>query len=230
MRIAIFSDLHGNLIGTKEVLSHIRQNGGSDMIIAAGDIVGGSSGTEDLIDLLIQNEVIMLKGNGEELYTAYNEHIDKTPSESRDFFQRTDKWLHSMISDSYWDLLKKLPINITINLNEEDLLVCHAAPDNPWGNACTPYADEKNLESDYGNVHHKIIAFGHFHSCHIMTYRQKILVNVASVGLRTDSVTCYTLLESIGKKTMIKQFMLPYDDKQEKKINLQYKVPIPENL
>ena len=40
MRIALFSDIHGNALGLREVLADIEARGGADVLFALGDILG----------------------------------------------------------------------------------------------------------------------------------------------------------------------------------------------
>ena len=56
MRIALFSDIHGNLTGLQAVLGAITAYGGADLVIAAGDPIGGESATDAIIDLLLVHQ------------------------------------------------------------------------------------------------------------------------------------------------------------------------------
>ena len=52
MKLAIFSDIHGHLAGLRAVLAAIDRLGGADAWYAAGDILLGGAGAEDLLELL----------------------------------------------------------------------------------------------------------------------------------------------------------------------------------
>lgn len=67
MKVALFSDIHGNITGLKAALAFLDKIGGADMLFAAGDTLGGGPGAEDVLDLLLERNVRMVLGNHEEL-------------------------------------------------------------------------------------------------------------------------------------------------------------------
>ncbi|HZB94438.1 MAG TPA: metallophosphoesterase, partial [Herpetosiphonaceae bacterium] len=67
MKIAVFSDIHGNISGLNAVLAAIDTLGGADLLFAAGDLLGGGPGTEDVLDLLLTRQVRMVRGNADEI-------------------------------------------------------------------------------------------------------------------------------------------------------------------
>ena len=68
MRIALFSDIHGNTPGLRAVLAHLDAEGGADQIFALGDMLGGGPGADEIIELLLERSAHMIRGNHEEMY------------------------------------------------------------------------------------------------------------------------------------------------------------------
>jgi predicted phosphodiesterase len=68
MRVALFSDLHGNIVGLQAVLARIDQLGGADVIFALGDFLAVGPGGDDLLDMLIARQVRMIRGNWDEIF------------------------------------------------------------------------------------------------------------------------------------------------------------------
>lgn len=52
MRLALISDIHGNITGLKAVFGHIQKIGGVDALYALGDLVGFGVAADEVLDLL----------------------------------------------------------------------------------------------------------------------------------------------------------------------------------
>ena len=52
MRLALISDIHGNITGLKAVLAQVRKMGGADALYALGDHIGFGAATDEVLDLL----------------------------------------------------------------------------------------------------------------------------------------------------------------------------------
>jgi predicted phosphodiesterase len=68
MRIAVISDLHGNLAATQAVLADIEAlEFKVDVTVCAGDVVGHSAHPNEVIQLLKDNEIETVRGNYDEV-------------------------------------------------------------------------------------------------------------------------------------------------------------------
>jgi hypothetical protein len=65
LRIALFSDIHGNITGLKAVLQALEADGGADITCAAADMVSGGPATDEVIDLLVSQGVRMVRGDSD---------------------------------------------------------------------------------------------------------------------------------------------------------------------
>ena len=63
MRVAIFSDVHGNLLALEAVLAEIGARGPFDQIINAGDLAFGGPRPREALDLLMQRSYPTIMGN-----------------------------------------------------------------------------------------------------------------------------------------------------------------------
>ncbi len=228
MRVAIFSDIHGNITGMNAVLAHLDSIGGADVLFAAGDIIGGGPGAEDLLDLLIERRVRMVRGNAEESALDVEAMIHQVPEHWQRLVRETARWLHERMSQQYWELLAALPLHQTIELDQgHKLLVCHATPSSPWNRVCAPTVRLADLRAAYGGVDAEVVAYGHWHEHHVLTLDSKLLVNVASVGLRKDGLSAFTLLEHTEGHWIVRQFQVPYDTGEEARLSVERDVPQP---
>jgi len=245
MKIAIFSDIHGNISGLKAVLQTIDTAGGADMMIAAGDLVGGGPGTDDLLEILQERQVTMLRGNVEEVWLdmdeAWNQMYElwKEMEPERNFvlerenwtkeLQPTVDWMQAHLSQTSFDLLAQLPLSITVDATPgHRLFVCHATPNSPWPPVTGSNAPSQLLRETYGQVDDAdVIAFGHVHQHHLRILDSKILINVASVQERKDAPghSAFTWLKYEEDNWIVEQMLVPYDIAEEARLMSERQVP-----
>jgi predicted phosphodiesterase len=244
MRIAIFSDVHGNISGLRAILHAIDDSGGADMLVAAGDLVGGGPGTEDLLDLLQERQVRLLRGNAEETWldmdAAWNQmqRIWQMMEPERDFDHERTKWMQELrptaawmrqhLSQPYWDLLAQLPQSITVEIAQgRRLMVCHATPESTWPPITAPSTPVAELREAYGQVDAEVIAFGHVHRHYVRQLDAKLLVNVASVMGRADipGHSAFTWLVFEQEHWLVQQMLVPYDVEEEAGLISERRVP-----
>ncbi len=226
MRVALISDIHGNITGLKAVLTRMRKIGGVDAFYALGDLVGGGSATDQVLELLNQNGAHLIRGNWEELIFGAESHIPKTINPER--VQRAvtaATWAYAHLSSAGRDLIQRLPIQETVEIAPNiKLFLCHAAPNDPWSLTCQPDIPTATLREVYNAIDAKIIAYGHHHRHQVLAFDDKLLVNVASVGLREDGLSGLTILEYNGHLS-IQQLQVPYDMAEEKRLIQEYGAP-----
>jgi predicted phosphodiesterase len=228
LRVALFSDIHGNNLGLRAILDHLQAQGGADVIIAAGDLVAGGPGGDEIIELLLENEVRMLRGNHEVLAVDPEAYFQRIPEQWLDWAQCDADWLQENLSPAYWDLLAELPLSRSVEFdNGKKLFACHAAPDDPWAYVCAQDVPQDVLKSTFGELDADVIAYGHMHKHHLLWMDSKMLLNVASVGLRPDGLSAYTLLESVDGCWVVQQFQVPYDAAEEARLIQVRGVPMP---
>jgi len=228
MRVALFSDIHGNTPGLQAILAHLDSQGGADMLFSLGDMLGGGPGTDEVIELLLKRNVQMIRDNHEEMFTDWEAWINKIPEKWFDWAQRTIAWMRTYLSQPYWELLRYLPKSATTNLGDGyQLFVCHAAPDDPWAYVCAQDVSRNVLRATFGSIDADLIAYGHMHQHHVLWMDAKLLVNVASVGLRSDGLSAYTLVENTDNRWVVRQFQVPYDTVEEARLTQLRSVPLP---
>lgn len=216
MRLALISDIHGNITGLKAVLAQIQKTGGVDALYVLGDHIGVGAATDEVLDLLIQNRAHLVRGNWEELIFDIDSLAPK--STNPEMAHRAATWAYAHLSNPYRDLLQRLPVCETVEIAPNHrLFLCHAAPDNTWAWTCQPDIPTPKLREVYGPLDATIIAYGHYHRHHVLTLDDKLLLNVASVGLREDGLSGLTILEFNGHLS-IQQLQVPYDTTEEKRL------------
>jgi len=218
VRLALFSDLHGNVTGLRSVLAAIDVLEPVDQIICAGDMLGGGGGHEDLLDLLLERGIVMLRGNHEEGDLDIERSLPSIPEEWRAWAVGTSDWLHRVMSAPYWKILAGLPLTHTVAAapgSAGTLLACHASPSDTRARVCGKDAPAADVRAAFGAVQAGVIAHGHFHQSQVQLLDGKLLVNVASVGLRFDGKSAFTVAEHVNDRWAVEQHEVEYDVTEE---------------
>lgn len=235
MRIAIFSDLHGNPYACRAVLRAIRQQGSFDSVIAAGDLCVGGSDPSACIDLLMEAGVKAVYGNTEE----YLRQPQLTPPDERHrvkwhWIQPAVLWTQARLSARQSDWLAGLPFELRFSPTADpanDLLVVHANPRNNelmiypspvaqlglWGQVRQP-DDDPELVAALSGLQASVLAFGHFHHASLRRWQGLTLVNVAPCslpGVDHDPRARFSILTWSPSGWKVSQHFVEYNYLQE---------------
>lgn len=104
MKIAVFSDVHGNLKALKAVLKQIKEKN-VDLTVFLGDIFQRGNEEIECLELLKDNEIVCLKGNCE-LYMQYGVDIDPDVEYLRGYYDETRKKL----ANEQMQFIKQMPL------------------------------------------------------------------------------------------------------------------------
>ena len=119
MKIAVFSDVHGNLKALKKVLEQIKEKN-ADEIIFLGDIFQRGNEEIECLELLIDSGVICLKGNCE-LYAANGVDIDPDVEYLREYYDGA----RAKVTAEQMQFIKQMPLFYEIETDGRKLLFTH---------------------------------------------------------------------------------------------------------
>jgi predicted phosphodiesterase len=205
MRIAIFSDVHGNLSAQKAVLADIDRQSGLDQVIFAGDLCLVGPRPQATLDLLRERAFPAIVGNTDEWIRQPPPLPDSMPDAERPARRQLRDLCHwtegQLSADSLlWldDLRSAFQIRLTPSGDPaDDLLIVHANPQDLLGIIFPSIERQQEL---YGRIRQpdddltsvlesepaRSIAYGHLHIPGLRLWRDKQLINVSSVSLPGD--------------------------------------------
>lgn len=204
MRVAILSDIHGNAVALDAVLADLMSRGPFDQIVVAGDLVWAGPRPREVIDRLLASQPAIIRGNTD----AFFDTVGGRPPAGKDpgRFAAQLTWMIGQLGPERVALLRGLPFSHLISpAPGNDLLIVHANPRDMeqaiMRRATDAELDELLLQNGQP-PEWRALAFGHVHTPFIRTWRERLLVNVSSVGLPMDGDrrAAYAILtwESIG--------------------------------
>ena len=178
MRVAILSDIHGNLRGLEACLADLGEQGGADVVAAAGDYCMDGPQPAEVVDRLMTLGASCVRGNTDRVLADV-----ATVHEGED--ENELGWFRERLGETRLGWLRDLPFARSIGAGEDGLLIVHANPktddEHIW-----PDAADDFLERITGGVRERTIAFGHLHLPYVRVWRDRVFVNVASAGLPKD--------------------------------------------
>jgi len=104
MKIAVFSDVHGNLSALKNVLARIREQG-ADLTVFLGDIFQRGNEEFECLDLLRAGGIICLKGNCE-LYAEHGVDVDPDVEHLRAYYDG----VRERLTDEQMQFIREMPL------------------------------------------------------------------------------------------------------------------------
>ena len=185
-RIAIISDIHGNLEALKSVLSDIEERN-INRIFCLGDIIAKGTHQQECVDLVKEKCEIIIKGNCDEYFTSDIDLSTKTQSEIDRII-----WNKNKLNDETKKYLNNLPYCYEFYMSGRIVRLVHAHPekiDKFVGNIDKIHRlYELFLPSPntISNEKADVLVYGHIHTPYIQKIYNRIIINTGSVGNAID--------------------------------------------
>ncbi len=189
MKIAIISDIHGNLEALKATLNDIEKRK-VDKIICLGDTIAKGIHPKKCIELIRKNCEIVLQGNCDFYFSSEHDNINEMPEQE----QKRIKWNQSLISKEDREYLLNLPFCYEFYMSGSLVRLFHATP--VANNIAILNVD--SIETKYqmflpskNTVSQNIadvVIYAHIHHPYMDKIYNKTIINVGSVGNSFDAI------------------------------------------
>ena len=189
MKIAIISDIHGNLEALKATLKDIEKRK-VDKIICLGDIIAKGVHPKECLALIRTKCEIVLQGNCDIYFSTEHKNIDEVDEQER----KRIKWNQSLINKEDREYLLNLPFCYEFYMSGSLVRLFHATP--TANNKAVLNVDsietkyqmflpsEKTQSQDIADI----IIYGHIHHPYMDKIYNKTIINVGSVGNSFDVI------------------------------------------
>lgn len=185
MRIAIVSDIHGNLTAFEAVLADLR-DASPDLILHGGDLAESGPGGPFIIDHIRDAAWPGVIGNSDQMladpdslerFAAQSPQLDSLWRSVREVAAHARELLGS--DRIAW--LGELPLAQL----RDDLALVHASPGDPW-RAPNANAAEAELAAAYSPLARPRVIYGHLHTPFVRALDAFTVANSGSVSLPYD--------------------------------------------
>ena len=187
MRIAVLSDIHGNLTALDAVAADLRQTS-PDLVFHGGDLADAGSRPADVLDYIRDRAWAGVMGNTDQMLVAPAslEEFEDASSSPRTIWNAVRVIAcatRQRLGDARLAWLTTLPQIV----QHESFALVHASPRN-CRLAPAESASDADLELIYGSLGNSVVVFGHVHRPSVRTLAGSVetVVNAGSVGLSYD--------------------------------------------
>jgi len=212
-KLAVLSDIHGNLPALEAVISDLKDYN-VDHVIVPGDVISFGPFSRQTAEIVIQNGWSVIRGNNEYFLIDYK--TTRVPTEWNDPVQfAPTAWLDRQFDKKLRTLLASWPD--TLNLRFRDappIQVFHGTPDSPWDSIYWTLTDEE-IEKLLCDIEADFVICGHTHLPMDRQSGRWHIFNPGSVGVPIDGIfsASYMILEGNeqGWKAIFRRISFDYE-------------------
>jgi putative phosphoesterase len=197
MRIAILSDIHGNLPALEAVFAHVADQR-PDRVYCLGDLVGYGASPNEVTERIRDEKMPTIMGNyddgvgfdRDECGCAYRDPVD------RELGDRSLAWTKAHTTAANKAFLRTLLKELRFDADGKRVLLVHGSP-----RKMNEYLFEDRALSSFQRLaatsNADIIVFGHTHKPYLKNVDGVLFVNAGSVGKPKDldRRACYAILD-----------------------------------
>jgi putative phosphoesterase len=185
-RVAVITDIHGNLAALQASLDAIGQIG-VDQIYCGGDLVGYGPYPNEVCALIEEREIPTIYGNydyaiGRDLDDCGCAYVTQ---HDRQLGQQSVPWTLAHTDQHSKDFMRGLPFDLRFELGDVPIHLVHGSP-----RKVNEYLFEDKPASLYERLaaaeQARVMVFGHTHKPWIHPYGGVLFVNCGSVGKPKD--------------------------------------------
>lgn len=188
-KIAIISDIHGNLEALKATLEDIKKRE-IEEIYCLGDIIHKGVHSKECIKIIRENCKVVLQGNCDDYFTKQHD-LDSINSETE---KQRIMWNANIFDEEEKEYLQNLPLCYEFYLSGRLVRLFHASPNSCYNtiglfeDISTKYNMFLPTDNTPSQKIADIVIYGHIHSQILNCEYNKTLLNCGSVGNSLDYI------------------------------------------
>lgn len=183
--IAVFGDVHGNLVALDAVLNDIERQG-ADQLVCLGDVAGSGPQPAKVLDRLRALACPVAMGNVDAWL------LEPTPLESESAFHKRvwelDSWCLAQLGPEHLDFVRTFEKTVTLTSGSVSVLCCHGSP-RSYHDPIAATTPDETVAAWLENAGAAVVLTGHTHQTMVRRFQETLLVNPGSVGLPYERMT-----------------------------------------
>lgn len=185
MRIALISDIHGNLVALEAIVADLETKS-PDAIICLGDVLVTGPQPRQVLQLLREHGWPVVMGNTDTW--ALNPTPWETTDEDSRRLEEIERWGAALLSEEDKALIRTFHPTITLEIGAGfNLLAYHGSPRSNT-DFIGPTTSEDELKQKLAGHQAAIMAGGHTHQQMLRRFQGSILINPGSVGMPYETI------------------------------------------
>lgn len=184
MKLAILSDIHGNLPALEAIYKDLKKEK-VDAVIFLGDLVFSGLFPQECFDILTDlNPSCCIKGNTDANIEEFNKFIPTNSIEEKilKISRETDEKLNKKSKE----IIKSWPISKRLNFKNFESIACHGSPLNFKEAINSKMSNFENVKKKLIKENISFLFCGHTHIAEIICFNNITLVNPGGIGYSLD--------------------------------------------
>ena len=216
MKIAVISDIHGNMEALNAVMSDIKKNECERVFVLGDYAMAGPEPnlTVDFFSSKVGNPKFdMIQGNTDLMIADYSDELYQVLKSKAPVMAEALKNDSEILTEEQKTFLKDLPPQKEIEVDGIKFLLVHGSPRRN-NEDILPDTPMDKLEEIISGVKSDIILCGHTHlPCGFQTPSKKTVVNVGSVGrpFTKNPQACYLIISVAKGECVFEHRFIDYD-------------------
>ena len=216
MRVALFSDVHGNSVAFEAMLADLdRQD--VDHVVCLGDHAQGGAQPAECLERLRELGCPTVMGNSDHFLLTQDPGVEEVTEAQLE----TVRWSASQLSDELLEFHRSFEPTVSVDLGDGRLLAFHGTP-RSRDEVVGPWMEEVAFREPFAAVDASVLAGGHTHQQWARRLGDRYYVNPGSVGLaydhdqpeetfRADPCAEYAVLTVDGPGVGVEFRRIPFD-------------------
>ena len=177
MRLAIISDIHGNLHALELVLSDLGK-ANVDQVVCLGDVASLGPQPREVIARLKELKIPTIMGNHDNY--LLNPELTKS---HLPWLRELELWCRGLLSEDDMDFLSSFQPQISFPLDQNTTITCFHGSLRSNEEFLFPDTPSETLEEIFAGQDTKLFSGGHTHVQMLRQYKDVTLLNPGSVGM-----------------------------------------------
>lgn len=180
MRIALISDIHGNLVALEALLGALKR-AAPDQVICLGDIAATGPQPHEVVSLLRELRWPIVMGNTDDW--LLNPVPDPDAEESMRIIEEIELWSAAQLTDEDREFIRAFPATLEVPLGDQEKLLCYHGSPRSFHDEILPSTPVEQLEAWFLGSDAICFAGGHTHERMVRSCWGSTVLNPGSVGL-----------------------------------------------
>ena len=217
MKIAVISDIHGNMEALEAVFEDIEQNE-CEKIFALGDYAMAGPEPIKAVDWFFKKQFEenfkLIQGNTDLMIADYSDSLYQDLKQKAPIMAEALKNDAMLLNPIQKDFLKQLPTQMQLEEEGVKILLVHGSPRRN-NEDILPDTPLTEVEAMLEHVDANVIFCGHTHlPCGFQTSKKQTVVNVGSVGrpFTEEPKACYLKVTISEGKCLFEHRFVEYDN------------------
>ena len=224
MKIAVISDIHGNMEALNAVMKDIEDKK-CEKVFVLGDYAMAGPEPSSVVGFFwtkkFDSNFSMIQGNTDLMIASYDEELYKTLKEKAPVMAEALKNDAEILTPDEKSFLKELPAQLEVEAGGVKFLLVHGSP-RKNNEDILPDTPLEKVEKMLEYVLADVVLCGHTHiPCGFQTSLKKTVVNAGSVGrpFTPKPQACYLIIDVVEGKCIFEHQFVDYDkEKAAKKL------------